>query len=503
MPIQVSITPLPERSPGESRESSVDATVDDLEIPLCIDLDATLIRSDMLYESLMAALKVQPGLAFRIPFWLLKGRAYLKSQLAQRAKIDVSLLPYNQELLDWLVSEKQRGRKLYLVTAADSRIADSVAEHLDLFDEVLASDGEVNLKGAHKAKVLIERFGDNGFDYAGDSKADLAVWEHSRSVITVGVSASTQHLIDLSGKPNRSFTGRGNSVVQFLRAIRCYQWVKNVLVFVPVITSHTYTELPVVISGALMFVAWSFVASGIYLSNDMLDLEADRAHHRKCKRPFASGNLPILAGLIGTPVMIFSGIGIALAISWQAATILALYAIVSQAYSLHLKRRLLIDVFILAFLYTSRVVGGGIATDNHATIWLLGFSSFLFLGLAFLKRCAELIRIRDAGKQHLGNRGYGIADLDMLERFGVSASFASVLVLSLYVHSNVAESAYAHPSALWAIVPVLLFWQCRLWIATSRGEMHDDPIVFSIKDRISWALGACTAAAFVASVLLP
>ncbi len=503
MPIQVPITSLHERSKGEPRDASTDTSMDGLEVPLCIDLDGTLVRTDMLYESLMAALKAQPGLAFRVPFWLLKGRAFLKSQLAQRAEIDASLLPYNQELLDWLHDEKRRGRKLYLVTAADSRIANSVAEHVGLFDEVLASDGEVNLKGSNKAEALIERFGSNCFDYAGDSKADLAVWEHSRSVITVGASASTRHLIELSGKPNRSFAGSGNSILQFLRAIRCYQWVKNVLVFVPVITSHTYNELPVMIAGGLMFIAWSFVASGIYLSNDLLDLEADRAHHHKCKRPFASGRLPLLAGLIGTPLMIFAGLGIALVISWPAAIILAVYAAVSQAYSLHLKRRLLVDVFILAFLYTSRVVGGGIATDNHATIWLLGFSCFLFLGLAFLKRCAELIRIRDAGKQHLGNRGYGIGDLDMLERFGVSASFASVLVLSLYVHSNVAESAYAHPSALWAIVPVLLFWQCRLWIATSRGEMHDDPIVFSIKDRISWALGACTAAAFVASILLP
>lgn len=503
MSIQVQFTALPKRENGEQSAQSPDQTGRDLDVPLCVDLDGTLIGTDLLYESLMATLKAQPLLAFRMPFWLLKGRAHLKSQLAKHADIDASLLPYHAELLEWLRSEKQRGRQIYLVTAADSRIANSIAEHLDLFTEVLASDGAINLKGQNKADVLVERFGAGGFDYAGDSRADFVVWDNSRSAITVGVSPSVRRHLEASRKISRDFAHTGSSVMEFLRAIRCYQWVKNVLVFVPVITSHTYTELPVVLAGLLLFVAWSFVASGIYLSNDLLDLEADRAHHRKCKRPFASGRLPIVAGLIGSPLMILAGLGIALAISWQTAAVLALYVIVSQAYSLHFKRRLLIDVFILAFLYTSRVVGGGIATDNHATIWLLGFSCFLFLGLAFLKRCAELIRIRDAGKQHLGNRGYGIDDLDMLERFGVSSSFASVLVLSLYVHSNVAVDAYAHPSALWIIVPVLLFWQCRLWIATSRGEMHDDPIVFSIKDRISWGLGLCTAAAFIASVLIP
>ena len=502
MSVQVPITTLTGKpSSATSARDSVSSEAD-LDVPLCVDLDGTLVRTDLLFESLMLALKVRPSLAFRIPGWLLNGRAHLKQQLAEWADIDVSLLPYNEELLDWLKSEKQRGRKLYLVTAADSKVAFQIADFLGIFEEVLASDGDTNLKGESKSAKLVERFGKGCFDYAGDSSADLAVWPNGRKTIVVDASRKVRRQIDVLEDDLIEFDSRDSTVKEFLRAIRCYQWVKNVLVFVPVITSHTYTSLPVMLSGAMIFIAWSLVASGIYLSNDLLDLEADRAHHRKRKRPFASGALKISIGIVATPVLLAVGLGLALAISWQTAAMLGLYVVVSQAYSLHLKRRLLVDVFILAFLYTARVVGGGLATGNHATIWLLGFSCFLFLGLAFLKRCAELIRIRDAGKQHLGNRGYGIDDLDMLERFGVASSFASVLVLSLYVHSNVAVDAYARPSALWAIVPLLLFWQCRLWIATSRGEMHDDPIVFSIKDRVSWAIGACTAAAFVASVLL-
>jgi 4-hydroxybenzoate polyprenyltransferase/phosphoserine phosphatase len=502
MSVQVPITTLTGKPSSVASAREAFSSGADLDVPLCVDLDGTLVRTDLLFESLMSALKDQPSLAFRIPVWLLKGRAHLKQQLSERASIDASLLPYHEEFLDWLKSEKQRGRKIYLVTAADSKLADQISDFLGIFEEVLASDGDTNLKGKWKSNRLVERFGKGCFDYAGDSSADLSVWPNGRKTIVVAASKKVRRQIDVLEDDLIEFGGRANTAKEFLRSIRCYQWVKNVLVFVPVITSHTYTSLPVMISGAMIFVAWCLVASGIYLSNDLLDLEADRAHHRKRNRPFASGALKISIGIVATPVLIIAGLGLALAISWQTAGMLALYVIVSQAYSLHLKRRLLIDVFILAFLYTARVVGGGLATGNHATIWLLGFSCFMFLGLAFLKRCAELIRIRDAGKQHLGNRGYGIGDLDMLERFGVSSSFASVLVLSLYVHSNVAVDAYARPSALWAIVPLLLFWQCRLWIATSRGEMHDDPIVFSIKDRVSWALGACTAAAFVASVLL-
>ena len=502
MSLQVPINTLTNKPDSLASVSDRGASEADLAVPLCVDLDGTLVRTDLLYESLMATLKSQPSLVFRLPGWLLRGRAHLKQRLAERAEIDVSLLPWHEEFLAWLKSEEQRGRKLYLVTAADSRLANRIADHLGIFEEVIASNGEINLKGEFKSKHLVERFGKGRFDYAGDSSADLAVWPNARKTIVVAASRKVRRQIDVLENDLIEFGGRGSTVKEFLRAIRCYQWVKNVLVFVPVITSHTYTSLPVMISGAMIFAAWSLVASGIYLSNDLLDLEADRAHHRKRKRPFASGALKLSVGIVATPLLLIAGLGLALSISWQTAAMLGLYVIVSQAYSLHLKRRLLVDVFILAFLYTARVVGGGLATGNHATIWLLGFSCFLFLGLAFLKRCAELIRIRDAGKQHLGNRGYGIDDLDMLERFGVASSFASVLVLSLYVHSNVAVDAYARPSALWAIVPLLLFWQCRLWIATSRGEMHDDPIVFSIKDRVSWAIGAFTAAAFVASVLL-
>jgi 4-hydroxybenzoate polyprenyltransferase len=327
------------------------------------------------------------------------------------------------------------------------------------------------------------------------------VWAAARERLVANAPRSVLDRLAGDSQPLIKFAPQPSRLRALIKEIRPHQWVKNVLVFVPVITAHAYTNLHALAGAAAMFAAWCLVASGIYVTNDLLDLEADRRHPSKKKRPLASGNLPILAGIFIGPALLLGGVAIAAAISLPSALALLSYIAFAMGYSLHLKKRSLVDVFALAFLFTIRVVGGGIASGYPVTMWLLAFTSFLFLGLAFLKRCSELVRIQAMGRVHMGSRGYGVSDLVVLQMFGVASAFVAIVVFALYLNSTVAESQYAWPAALWAAAPCLLLWQCRLWLATARGEMHDDPIVYSIKDWVSWLSGACFFAAYATATV--
>lgn len=469
-------------------------------VPLCVDLDGTLLRTDTLWETLIVQLKGHPWKALLVPFWLLRGRAFLKQRLAQGAVLDCVSLPYTEELVQHLREQRATGRKLVLVSACDRAVGTQIAEHLGFFSEVITSDGCTNLKGTNKARVLAERFGAQGFDYAGNERADFPVWEAARERLVVNAPPRVTARLGRE-KPTHVFVPQPGRLRAFVRALRCHQWVKNVLVFVPVFTAHAYFEWPAVAGAALMFFAWCLVASGIYVKNDLLDLEADRRHPRKKSRPFASGDLPLNWGMAMAPALLVLGLGVAATISWTCAAVLGLYVLTASAYSSWLKKHSLVDVFALAFLFTIRVIGGGYASGYPLTIWLLAFTGFLFLGLAFLKRCSELVTAQSMGRQHLGFRGYGVVDLPVLQMFGVASAFIAIIVLALYLNSAVAEAQYRWPDALWAVAPFMLLWLCRLWLATARGQMHHDPIVYSIKDWVSWTMGAGVAAAFVAATL--
>lgn len=487
-------SPLLENTSGQNRSVSQQP-------PLCIDLDGTLLKTDTLWETFIAQLKSRPWRLLLMPLWLLRGRACLKQRLAEGVKLDCASLPYTGQLLSLLEQAHADGRRLVLVSACDRAVATQIAEHLGYFDEVLASDGKTNTKGRNKARVLVERFGRGGFDYAGNESADLAVWEVARERLVV--NAPRRVVRRISGAPSavRELSRRSNRLKAFIRALRCHQWSKNTLVFLPVIAAHAYFSRDAVTGAALMFLAWSFVASGIYVMNDLLDLEADRRHPTKRLRPFASGDLPIAAGVVMAPALLVSGLALAAVISMSCLAALGFYAALAFAYSSHLKKRPLVDVFTLAFFFTIRVVGGGLASGYPVSAWLLAFAGFLFLGLAFLKRCSELVCIQSMGRRHLGSRGYGVVDLPVLQMFGVASAFVAIMVLSLYVHSTVAEAQYAWPAALWAAAPFMLLWLCRLWLATARGEMADDPIVYSMKDWVSWLTGACVLATFIVATV--
>jgi len=456
-------------------------------IPLCVDLDGTLTPIDTLHESALALAREAPAALLSLPRWISRGKAALKHELAARAQIDVRHLPYRRDLLDWLRSERDRGRRLVLATAADRRIADAVAAHLGLFEEVIASNGTDNLSGRAKRAALVARFGEKGFDYVGNDAVDLKVWPSARQAIVVGgrrlAARAAQH-----AEAGPVFVAKPPSPWLWVKATRLYQWVKNLLIIVPALLSHRIAEPSVLGAAALAFIAFGLCASSVYLVNDLLDLDADRRHPRKRRRPFALGALPARQGVAMAGVLALAAALIAVQVGPLFCAVLAAYYACTWAYSLRLKRAPIVDVMMLAGLYTIRLVAGGVATGVGVTFWLLAFSMFLFLSLAVVKRYAELRDAARAGLTQPAGRGYGADDLPLLLSLGTASGFASVVVLALYINSPQSEQLYRDARPLWLICPLLLYWICRVWLLTSRGRMHDDPIVFALRDRLSLAI---------------
>lgn len=456
--------------------------------PLCVALDGTLVTTDTTMESLCALLRRWLVLA-RLPGWLRHGWAFARERLAEESGLDVAFLPYDERLLAFLRAEKAAGRRLVLVAAADSRIAAAVVRHLDLFDEVIAPD------------ALRERLG-RGFAYAGSGTADLPLWGQADSAVLVNAPARLAHRVEGMTRVEAVIGDPRPWLPALMRALRPHQWVKNILVFVPVLAAGALLDLPAHANALLTFLAFCCTASAIYLINDLTDLEADRRHPQKRTRPFAGGTLPIGRGLAAVPLLLVAGAGLAAAAG--ALDVLALYAGASLLYSLKLKSYPLVDIFMLASLYSIRLFAGGEATGYGVSMWLLAFSSFLFFSLATVKRVAELSARPQGATERVSGRGYFPADFMILQLMGVSASFVSAAVLALYVQQDLVAPLPpdgVHP--VWAIVPLMLFWQCRIWLATARGAMHDDPIVFAAKDRVSWLVGMSVVAIVAAAHVVP
>ncbi|SIT43588.1 UbiA prenyltransferase [Paraburkholderia piptadeniae] len=460
-------------------------------VPLCVDLDGTLTRTDVLLEGFLVLLKQRPWAIFLCIAWMLRGKAYLKEQIAQRVTIDVGLLPYNTQLVDYLRDERSSGRPLYLCTASNQRFADQVASHFGMFEGVFASNGERNLLGRTKAKELVDRFGDGGFDYCGDALADVPVWRQARRAIVVG----DRHIAAAARKVNDAiifFENRRRFLPLVLKEMRVHQWVKNLLIFVPLLTAHRFTDVHSIVASLIAFASFSLCASSVYLVNDMLDLDADRRHERKRSRPFASGNLSLSFGIVLASVLLVGSAGLAAFLPLQFAAVLVAYFATTVAYSFNLKRIALVDVFTLSCLYTVRVVAGGAATGIFLSYWLSLFCVPIFLSLAMVKRYVELDSIRRTGKMKAAGRGYITQDMSILRSFGTASAYLAVLVLALYLNSPELKLLYRHPKALWVMFALTLFWVSRIWMIAFRGQMHDDPIVFAFKDKVSCAvIGLC------------
>lgn len=469
-------------------------------VALCVDLDGTLIHSDLLLESFLLLIKENPLYLLLVPFWLLGGKARLKREIASRVTLDGAALPYTKPLVAWLREQKAAGRKLWLCTASDESLARAVAEHLGFFDGVLASNGQTNLSGSNKAAALVAKFGEKGFDYCGNEKVDMKVWPHARGAIVVNASeslaAEASRVTQVLGQ--YPFKPAGLKVV--LKALRVHQWAKNALIFVPVAAAHQLGDVAVIGQALMAFVAFSLCASSVYLLNDMLDLAADRQHHSKCHRPFAAGTLSLLFGLLAAPLLLVAAVLISLCLPAKFLLVLTAYYVVTLAYSFALKRMVMIDVLTLAGLYTVRIVAGAAATAIPLSFWLLMFAIFIFLSLAIVKRYAELHQMKVQGKLKAQGRGYQVEDLSLLQSLGGASGYLSILVLALYLNTPDIARMYHQPKLVWLLVPIMLYWISRIWMQTHRGNMHDDPLVYALKDRVSLITGAMAAVVLALAV---
>ena len=468
-------------------------------IPLVIDLDGTLIRTDLLHESVIKLVRGRPHLAFALPAWLMVGKANLKRQIADRVSLEVQNLPYDDKLLEWIRAEKASGRSVILCTASEARYAQSVADHLGLFDDVIATNGVDNVTAERKAQLLVSRYGERGFDYAGNSSADLVVWARARSAIVVDAPQAVRDEARRSAEVEREFERPAADLHTWLRAMRLHQWLKNLLVLLPVAGAFQLGNLFLVQQALFAFLAFGLCASSVYVLNDIMDLESDRAHPRKKLRPFASGQLSLPKGLVFALALLalsalIAGMGRPAFMFW-----LGVYFALTLAYTFFLKRRVLADCITLGILYTIRIVAGAAAVALSASFWLISFSLFLFLSLAFVKRYSELVEVAEIGGAEAHGRGYRAADLPLVLVMGVAAGFSSVLLLALYINGDTVQRLYSQPEVLWLTIPIQLYWISRMWIKAQRGNMHDDPIVFALRDPYSLACGALFAATLVAA----
>ncbi|HEY3697826.1 MAG TPA: UbiA family prenyltransferase [Spongiibacteraceae bacterium] len=461
--------------------------------PLVVDLDGTLLKSDILLESGLAFLRAQPLRFYRPLLWLLRdGKAQLKARLAEIIFVDITTLPFNAQLLEWLREEKARGRSLVLATATHQSYAEEIGNHLGLFDRVLATNQSVNLSAERKRDALVDAFGEKGFDYVGNSHDDMTVWAAANAAIVVDPEPGVARRAGAMANFIKIIETRNGAGKAWLKQLRLHQWLKNLLIFVPLLASHQFRSLPLLTNALLAFLFFSLCASSVYLLNDLLDLNEDRRHPTKRLRPFAAGTLSVKRGIIAFPLLFFAALtGSFLLLPLKFTAALLLYFLVTLAYSLLLKRIVIVDVVALALLYTIRIIAGTMACYLDLSFWLLAFSMFMFLSLALVKRYAELHMARAKGDDmKISGRGYYPSDLEMISSLGAASGYLSVMVLALYIQDQSISHLYSHPRFIWLACPLLLFWVSRTWMLTHRGQMHDDPVVFAVKDRVSLLTGA-------------
>lgn len=477
--------------------------VDVADVPLVVDLDGTLTMSDTLHEGVCHLLLRSPFLAPSMLSWLLRGRHVLKQEVASRTSIEPSLLPYHPHLLTRLREEASR-RRLILCTGANERTAHAVASHLGLFDEVMASNGSVNLTGDAKAQVLVEALGRHGFDYVGDSVDDIAVFALARHAWVVNPSRALRQAIPSLGNVREQFPtphGLGGAI---WRALRPHQWIKNVLVFVPLLTATGVDLFRGLRTCMWAFLAFCVIASSVYLVNDVIDAAADRAHPRKKRRPIASGALPMLPAVLLAAVLFGIGLTNSLAIGPAFAGVVVMYLLVTWSYMIWLKRVPILDSIVLATLYTLRIIAGAAALSVVPSFWLMGFSVFFFMSLALGKRYAELLELEENGHgRSIPGRKYRPEDLATLLAQGNATGCAAVVVLALYVHSGIEPGQYRYPELLWVICLLLLYWISKFWLNAQRRELDEDPVIWAANNRVSRGIAALAIALVAAARWLP
>lgn len=468
---------------------------------LFVDLDGTLVRTDLLVESFLAQVRRSPSVVLAVFPWLLRGRAHLKARLAEGGPIDVRTLPYHEALVERLREEARQGRRLVLATASHRSLAEAVASHLGIFDAVIASDGERNLKGRAKLEAIREIVGKAPFDYAGNGRDDLPVWAEARRALLVGASPAVEARARRHGNVEATPAGPGR-VGAWWRALRPHQWLKNALVIVPILTSVSFLSPGAWLRSALAFGAFCALSSCAYVVNDLFDLARDREHPDKRRRPFAAGELAPAAGLAAAAALAAAGGALALALPPAFGVLAGGYLATSLVYTLFLKNASMTDVVTLALLYTVRIVAGVAALSVPLSFWLLAFSIFIFMSLALMKRCTEIVMWREHGAADAPVRGYRLADHAVLQSTGVGCACVAVLILALYIHSPEVITRLRTPELLWPVCVIVLWWLGRAWLLSARGRMPSDPLMFAWRDPASLSAGAATVALFAAAALL-
>ena len=457
--------------------------------PLCVDLDGTLVKSDTLVDSLLLLARREPAALLKVPGWIVQGKAHLKEKVTSLVSLNVENLPYNRKLLEYLMIERSAGRKLYLTTGADSLLAERIAQHLGIFEGVLGSDGKTNLTGKNKLASFRERFGEAGFDYIGNARPDIPLLAAATEPMLANPDLSLRLLLKKEKiHVAHTFTDRASPLKVFTKAIRVHQWAKNALILLPLVLAHKFHQ-GAIVAGLLAFLSFSLCASATYIINDLLDIEADRQHPRKRLRAFASGNLSAFAGLGISFGFLAISFGLAWMVPHEFLGWLGLYLVTTLAYSLALKRVVIVDVVILSSLYTLRTLAGAAATSTTISPWFSAFSIFIFLSLAMVKRFSELENLRAAGKAVTNGRGYLLGDIEQVRSFGTAAAYCSVAVFCVYISSPEIVALYHHVTRMWLIAPLMILWLSRVWLLASRGELDEDPVVFALTDRVSIVMG--------------
>lgn len=478
----------------------MDARSDARAIPLAVDLDGTLIATDLLWEGLFQLLRQQPLVILLIPLWLFSGgAARLKQEIAQRVDIDAAGLPYRQELLERLRTEKAAGRRLILATGSPRKFAEAISDHLGLFDTVIATDGATNMTCVRKRQRLIDDFGDGGFDYVGNSRHDVSVFEAARAAIVVAPDKAAarwqaEHGSELIAAPKVTW-------ITIAKMVRVHQWLKNALIAVPLVLDHAYFNPGMVLSAVIAFFAFSAAASSIYIVNDFFDLALDRRHPSKRKRPLAGGLISVPTGLVTAALLLVTSLALATLLPREFMWVLLAYLAATTAYTFAVKRMLLLDVLMLAGLYTMRILAGTFATGIDVSFWLLAFSSFFFLSLALVKRYVELRATNLEVGQRIAGRGYRAEDQEIVAQAGMASAFAAALVMALYIDSDAVRQQYAHPWMIWPLVPIVLYMVMRVWILARRDQLDDDPVVFIITDWRSQFIALVGVALLVAGAV--
>lgn len=459
---------------------------------LFVDLDGTLIKSDLLFECLVPIIKNYFYAIFLAPFWLLKGKAYLKDKFSDLVSINPEILPYNNNVLEYIRKEKENGSKIILATASNIKLAKSISDYLGIFDDVIASSKEENLKGKNKLNKIKSYIENNNinkeFSYIGDSEADVKIFNETNIPIVVGNKNVFNKIKSKNDKTTFVDGENDFSLKKFFKMIRTYQWVKNFLIFLPLILAHKFLDVNLLLKALVAFFSFSFLASSVYIINDIMDVESDRIHPSKKNRPIASGAVKISSALKVAFILMPLSFIISIFLGKEFLFVLLTYFITTSCYSFYLKKIMLVDILILSLLYTVRMFAGGVALNIYLSPWLFMFSMFFFFSLACAKRYSELYAVRNNLQDEIKGRGYQAQDLEQIQIFGSSSGYIAILIFALYIQSDISMKLYKTPSFFWALCPIMLYWISRVWLLSHRGQMTQDPIIFALKDKVSYVV---------------